>query len=157
MNGEIFAMLQRFRFSFFVVVPKNTIGQVAWLEKEQIKNETIDRLNKWSMVQQHYRMWILFFFSNKKTIIRIHTLSSALSLSRFHLLLILTGFFCHSLSFLPFSIKLSMSFFASRQWWRLAIHHLLSGGSVARLSSLSFSLVSLRSLLCFLLQLLLLK
>ena len=86
--------------------------------------------------------------------IHAHTLARSVSLSlpflspsRFHLSLILTGFFCHSLSFLPFSIKLSMSFFASRQWWRLAIHHLLSGGNAARLSSLSFSLVSLRSLL----------
>jgi hypothetical protein len=65
----------------------------------------------------------------------------SLSLSRFLIFLWYWPiFFCHSLSFLPFSIKLSMSFFfASQQWWRLTIHHLLSSGNVVWLSSPSLS------------------
>ncbi len=81
-----------------------------------------------------------FFLSH--TDILTHSLSLSLSFlfdtDRF--------FFVTHYRFCHFLLNCLCLFFASRQWWRLTIHHLLSGGDAARLSSHSFSFGSCRSL-----------
>jgi hypothetical protein len=69
------------------------------------------------------------------------------TLSLFHVSLVLTDFFCHSLSFLPFSIKLCMSFFCfttmmttdnpSSSFWRRCRSAIVSFLLVVLLLSLS--------------------